>query len=451
MSYFVIKKGKNIKVKGSPSATIDDRGYPASLAIHPEDFKGIKPRLLVKVGQTIKKGDPLFEDKNGTATVIVAPLGGSIKAINRGEKRVLINVVIDVNPDAEEVRSEILSAESSRKDWVDALQKSGLWAFIRQRPFSKILDPQVEPKSIFVKALNTEPLALDLGIVVEGKRDLFQAGLDVLNKLTDGKVHLCYAADTESKVLRKSEGVEHHTFAGPHPAGNISTFVSQIDPLRKKEVIAYIDAQDVLRLGFFAKEGRFYSNKVIALTGEGVVEEKRRYIGTHIGVSISDIVKDGETSLQKEDLLYISGSVLNGSNIEENGFVRYYHSQVHLLPDKPQRKLLRFFRLGLGEYTFSKAYLGGFLPRNDVSLDSSINGSDRAIVMNDVYDQYISLDIYTYFLIKAILAEQWDEAESLGLLECDPEDFALASFACPSKTDVMGIIAHGLDSIEKEG
>ncbi len=450
MAHFSIKKGRNLKILGGAKPDIKDLGTPSSIAVYPLEFKGIKPRVIVKEGDQVEQGQAIIEDKNDTGVVVVAPLGGKIQAINRGEKRSLINVVISVDAKASRVSHQVPDENADCAQWIEVLKASGLWTIIRQRPFSKILDSQVKPKSIFVKAVNTEPLALDLDVVLDGQDEVFQAGLRVLQKLTTGAIHLCYSNEAKSTTLLKAEGVEHHTFSGPHPSGNVSVFVKNIDPINKGEVIGFVDAQDVIRLGRFAQEGTFSSDKVFAVVGEGVDDSKRTYVKSTVGVALVELLQDAKKS---EVHVYLSGSVLTGYPVGYEGYARFYHSQIHVLPNEPQRKLLRFFRAGVDEYTFSKTYVGAFLGKQnqESSLDSSINGSDRAIIINDIYDKYIPLDIYTYFLLKAIFAGEWDEAENLGLLECDPEDFALASFACPSKTDIVGIISHGLEVIEREG
>lgn len=450
MNRYYIRKGKDLKILGVARPECVVLPLPKTIAIYPLEFKGLKPRVVVKPDEAVKVGDLLIEDKNGTGICVTSPVSGKVIAVNRGERRVLVNVVIQTDGKQEQVSLKTVSETSSREECVNALLKSGLWPALRQRPFSKISVPTEVPKSIFIKALHTDPLSLDLGSVLDGQEVVLQAGLDLVRKLTDGDVHLCYGSEAESSVLKEAQNVKHQIFSGPHPAGNVSTFLHNVDPINKGEIIWYMDVQDVLRYGVFALEGRYSADRVVAVTGEGVSKGHRQYVRTIIGAPIQECVQ-GEV-LQK-DHRYLSGSLLSGFDAGYNGFVRFYDSQIHVLPDFPQRKLLRFFRPGFNEYTFSHTYAGTFLGKNrqETSLDTSVNGSNRAIVVNDVFDKYVPLDIYTFFLLKAIMVREWDEAEKLGLLECDPEDFALAAFACPSKTDVMGLIAQGLDSIEREG
>ena len=447
MSHFFIKKGKSLNIAGQASKKIIDLPDPSQVSIYPLEFKGINPLLLVKEGDSVQKGQAIIEDKQDSGILVVAPLGGRVRAVHRGERRKLINVVIDVDPSVTPIQHKTPEKEE-RKSLISFLKESGFWPCLRQRPFSKILNPESIPSAFFVKAFHTEPLALDLDVIAEKYPHFLQKGLDILKKLTKGKVYLCCSAETKSKSLLHAKSVQHHFFKGPHPTGNVSTFIQHIHPMTKGELFAYIDLQDVIRLGELMETGIFPSTKVFAITGTGVSEDKRIYARTTMGASMSHLTQNSKI---QENSCFLSGNILTGSRVGADGFVHYYHSQIHIFPDKSERKLLRFFRPGLSEFTISRFYLGGLLQRNKpIVSDTSINGSDRAIVLNDIYDRYVTLDIYTYFLIKAILAKQWDEAEALGLLECDPEDFALASFACPSKIDVMGIIDSGLDFFERE-
>jgi len=333
----------------------------------------------------------------------------------------------------------------TREKAIKALLEGGLWPSLRQRPFSKIANPSDKPKSIFVHAMNTEPLALDVDIALENKEREFQAGLNVIKSLTDGEVHLCTAADTKSKVLTEAKNVQIHSFSGPHPTGNVSTHIQHVDPINKGDLIWYLEAHDVARIGLLFLNGHYPVERIIAITGEGA--KNKTYAKTIEGAPFSLLLQGSSL----EGMCCISGSVLTGRNVGPNGFVHFYDSQITVIPQGGKRELLGWLVPGFNKYTFSHTYASAFFPKKEYSLSTDTHGGDRAIVLNHIYDSLISLDIMTYFLLKAVISGEVEEAEKLGILECDAEDFALCDFACPSKMDISGIIRKGLEVIEKEG
>lgn len=451
MGVFQIKKGRDINLKGSAEKRVESLDVPPQVAISPSDFRGFHPRVLVKPGDLVKAGTPLFEHKDHPEMKIVSSVSGKVLAVNRGEERVLLNVRIAADAKQEALSFKTFTAGQisslSRAEIINQLLVCGVWVFIRQRPFSKIASPQDNPKSIFVQAMNTEPLALDVDRILEGKEREFQLGLDILTKLTTGKVHLCVASSAKSKALTLSQNVEIHQFSGPHPAGNVSTHIHCVDPINQGEHVWYIGAEDVLRVAHVFLKGNFLAERFVAVTGEGA--QNRSYKKTVIGAPISHLVK---VSGGKEGLRYLSGSVLSGKDAGKDGYVGYYDNQVTVIGQGGAREFLGWICLGQNKFSFSKTFPCSFFGgQREFSLDTDKHGGERAIVLNDVYDDYVALDIMTYFLIKAVLAGEIEEAQKLGILECDEEDFALATFACPSKTDVGAIIRQGLDLIEKEG
>lgn len=449
MGTFHISKGRNIRLKGAAVKEVIDLSIPKKIAIQPPDFKGIKPRTVVKEGDRVKAGTPVVTDKRYADLNIVSPVSGKVVKINRGEKRILLDVVIE--PDQSQEKESFKSFSSaeiirlSREEAVKQLMEGGMWPSIRQRPFSKFADFKTKPKSIFVHAMSTEPLAADVDFILENNGEHFQDGLNVLKKLTDGQVHLCFDVLAKSQALIEAEGVEAHLFSGAHPAGNVSTHIHYIDPVKKGDIVWYVEAQDVIRIARLFLEGAYCAQRVVAVTGEGATN--RKYIKTVVGASVSDLVGGGTL----DNVRCISGSVLGGRDVGKAGFLGYYDSQITILPEGGKRELLGWLSPGVNKYTFSNTYLSAFLGSKEVSLGTDENGSHRAIVLNNVYDSLNALDILTYFLLKAVISQDIEESEKLGILECDQEDFALCTFACPSKTDVGGIIAEGLELIEKEG
>jgi len=449
MSTFFIRKGRDIRLKGEAKKEIVGIPLPSHVAIQPSDFKGLSLRLSVKVDDAVKVGTPIFSDKAIPEIQVASSASGKVVAINRGAKRTLLSVVIETDGKQQAESFQKFSEEQikniSKADITDLLLKGHLWPVIRQRPFSKVADPHKKPKAIFVHAMNTEPLALDVDFILENREKEFQVGLNILKQLIDGDVHLCIQEGSKSKALTQSKNVQIHSFYGPHPAGNVSTHIHCVDPINKGDLVWYVEAQDVLRIAQLFLIGIYPAERIIAVTGEGATGYQA-YAKTVIGVPVSALL--GGNILQQ--VRYLSGSILTGKEVSCHGFVHYYDSQITIIPEGGKRELLGWLSPGFDKYTFSKTFASAFLPEKEVSLDSDEHGSHRAIVLNNVYDPFVPLNIMTYFLLKATIAGNIEEMEELGILECDEEDFALCTFACPSKTDVGGIIGKGLALIEKE-
>lgn len=450
MGIFSIQKGRDIKLRGAAKKEIVKVSLPRHVAVQPPDFKGLHPRLTVKVDDAVKVGTVLFSDKDIPEIQAVSPVSGKVAAVNRGQKRAILSIIIETDgkQTAETFQkfSEAQIKNISKADAVGFLLKGGLWPVVRQRPFSKIANPHQKPKAVFVHAMNTEPLAPDIDFILEGREKEFQAGLEILKRLTDGAVHLCIKEGVKSKVLTQAAGVQIHSFSGPHPAGNVSTHIHYVDQIHKGDLVWYVEAQDVWRIGSFFLNGVYTAERIVAVTGEGAVNHQI-YVKTVIGAPMA-VFLGGH---RPQGARCISGSVLNGKDVGADGFLRFYDSQVTIIPEGGQREFLGWLSPGVNKYTFSKTFVSAFLPEREVSLDSDEHGGHRAIVLNHIYDTLVPLDIMTYFLLKAVISGNIEESEALGILECDEEDFALCTFACPSKTDVGGIIRQGLDLIEKEG
>ncbi|MCK5215677.1 MAG: Na(+)-translocating NADH-quinone reductase subunit A [Candidatus Omnitrophica bacterium] len=449
MEFITVKKGKNIPLKGKADKRIEELPLPDRIAIKPPDFKGLRLRVLAKADDLVKVGTPILEDKKNNDIKIVSPASGKVVAINRGLKRALLEVVIETDGRQNKEELPVLPSEDvnalTRDDIIKQLLAGGVWPCIRQRPFSKIADPYDTPKSIFINAMSTDPLAIDIDFVLREREEEFQTGLNIIKKLTGGDIFLCCKSHAGSKAVTEAKGVKVYGFSGPHPTGNASTHIHYLDPIQKGELVWYIQAEDVIRIAALFLYNIFSSERFVAITGEGAT--KRIYKKTNLGAPVTHLL-EGDI---KEGMRYISGSVFFGTNVGVNGFLSFYDSQITVIPEGGSRKFLGWLMPGFNKYTVSKTFASAFDMLEEVSLNADEHGGHRAIVLNDIYDDFVTLDIMTYFLIKAVIAEDIDEAERLGILECDEEDFALCTFACPSKTDVGGIIRKGLDIIEKEG
>ncbi len=452
MANITIKKGLDLNLDGAPAASVSDIPMPEMVTIYPTEFARVKPRLEVKEGDTVKHGQALFHNKKNESFRLRSPVAGTVDSIVRGKRRVLeqINIRVDTSIGTEELptytREKIKQTDG--RELRQHLYDTGLIALVVERPFSRIPDPEVFPKSIFVNAMGTAPLQAQPEVALEGQDDVFQAGLDALGRMTEGSVHLCTAVDP-APVFAHAEGVEKHTFAGPHPAGLSSTHIHHIDPILPHEAVWAVRAADVAQIGRLLTEGRIPSHRIVATGGNGLNDEARRYYRAPIGASFTTVF-DG--SVKGPDNRFIRGDVLSGTAVSRDEGIRYGDHEISVLPEGRERYFLGWLAPGMKKFSASRLFLSRWLNRDERwSLDTSRRGSKRAMVLTGWYDKYVPLDIMTDYLVRAVLAHDTDEAIQLGILETDPEDFALPAMICPSKTDICGIIRNGLAEIEEEG
>ena len=443
---FIIKKGLDIKLLGEAEKTIVDLNAE-KFAIKPPDFIGCFPKVLVKEGDDVKAGTPLYFDKYRDNIIFTSPVSGKVEAIKRGPKRRLLEIIIDSDGKNEAIDFGSSKINSLKKDEiVEKMLKSGVWPVLRQRPYSVIANPNETPKAIFVAAYDTSPLAPDFDLIVHGQGDEFQAGLDVLTKLTEGIVHLNVDANrTTSKVFLNSKNVQINTFSGPHPSGNVSVHISKVDPINKGDIVWYLYPQDVLTIGKLFLEGKYDSSRVIALAGSEVKNPK--YFKTFVGASITNMVADNTS---KGDNRFISGTVLTGEKIEKDGFVGFYDSIVTVIPEGNHHEFFGWLLPGFGKFSFSKTFPAWLTPNKKYKVDTNLHGGVRAYVMTGKFEKVFPFDIYPLQLIKAVLVEDIDLMENLGIYEIDHEDFALCEVIDTSKTEIQSIIRKGLDMMRQE-
>lgn len=443
---FNIKKGLNIRLLGDAERTIVDLKSQL-FAIKPTDFTGCFPKMQVKEGDEVKAGSPLFFDKYREDIFFTSPVSGKIMNIRRGAKRKLLEVVIESDGKNESLDFGAAEpAKTERKAIIEKLLKSGLWPVIRQRPYSVIAYPKDEPKAIFVPAFDSAPLAPDYDLMVHGQGKEFQAGLDVLAKLTSGKVFLnIHKEKTKSKVFLNAKNVEINQFKGPHPSGNVSVHISRLAPINKGEIVWYVYPQDILAIGRLFLTGKHDTTRLIALTGSEV--KHRHYLKTRIGAPIANIVNN---DVEKGELRYISGNVLTGDKIEKSGFVGFYHSQVTIIPEGNHHELFGWALPGFGKFSISHTFPAFLNSTKKYRLDTNLHGGERAYVMTGMFEKVFPFDIYPLQLIKAILVEDIDQMENLGIYEIDAEDFALCEVIDTSKTEIQKIVRNGLELMRKE-
>ncbi len=451
MAEFKIKKGFDIKVLGKPTPEIEEYANPQLFAVYPTEFEGLKPRLKVSAGDSVKRGDVLFESKKNEKMLFRSPCSGTVKAVNLGARRAPVEILIEAGAQEESVSFETYTKDSvnalSREQLVDHLLNTGLWPLIKQRPFSKIANPEAAPKAVFVNAASSAPFQADFSLVLKGDEDAFEAGLNALARLTEGKVHLCKSAG--SNIPDFGSAVSH-TFSGMHPSGNTSVHINRISPIQPHDTVYTIPAQDVILIGKLLLTGELPRTKVIALGGPAVKEESRKHYRVALGASLTPLfTKALETD---QELRVISGNILWGDIVKAETSVRYYGSEFFVLEEDRSRHLMGWTMPGLLQYSSHRVNLSTLLCKAKTwKLGTSLNGSHRAMVVTGWMDKHQPLNIMTDYLVRAALAHDTDEMVQLGILETDPEDFALASFVDPHKTDVCKIIKQGLEEIEEEG
>lgn len=451
---FKVTRGMNIPLAGAPASAVSDAPDSSLIAVFPQEFSRVRPRLHVREGESVKRGSVLFHDKANERFRFRSPAAGTVRSIVLGERRAIDHIVVEARSpeDAEPFRhftaDEILGL--TRDDAVAHLLDTGYLALIRQRPFSHIADPGAEPKSIFVNAMGTAPFQADAAAVLEGREHAFQAGLNLLTRLTRGKVHLCVAPSHATvPAIAQASRVEIHGFEGPHPAGNSSVHIHRIDPIRPGETVWVVRAADLALIGELLLEGSLPSRRVVALGGPGVAAEARKHYRVRIGGALEPLLKG---RLAPGEQRIISGDLLTGTRMAGSGFLRFYGASITVIPENRERRFLGWMAPGLNVFSQSRTFLSAWLPRRGpAALDTAKHGSERPMVVTGWYDRFLPLDILADYLVRAVLAHDTQEAVKLGLLETDPEDFALCAFICPSKMDLVGIIRSGLDEVEREG
>ncbi|MCP4604017.1 MAG: Na(+)-translocating NADH-quinone reductase subunit A [Proteobacteria bacterium] len=451
-----IKRGLNLPITGEPEQKIDAGPKPGTVAILADDYLGMRPRMLVQVGDKIKRGQKLFEDRKNPGVFVTAPGTGTLSAINRGARRALRSVVVKLKEGgakgSEEVQYESYSGKNptslSSDEVRAALIESGLWTALRTRPFSKVPAVDTAPRSIFVTAHDTNPLAPDAQVILAEQQADFEAGLSVLSKLANGgKVYLCKGAG--SSVSAGSAGqVETHEFSGPHPAGTAGLHIHLIDPADMGRVVWHIGYQDTAAVGHFFKTGKLSVERVVALSGPQV--NRPRLIRTRLGAPIAGLT-NGELKAGENRIL--SGSVLNGRAAvgDEEGYLGRYHNQVTVLKEGNERHFLGWLAPGFNKFSMLRMFASKLIPGKKFDFDTDLNGGPRGIVPVGSYEKVMAFDLMPTFLLRSVVANDMEKAEELGVLELDEEDVALCTFVCPSKNEYGVALREMLTRIEKEG
>ena len=446
---FKIKKGLDLPIAGAPEQSVIDAKTVRSVAILGEDYPGMKPTMAVAVGDSVKKGQVLFTDKKTEGVAFTAPTSGTVASINRGAKRAFVSLVIEVSGDEAvefQAHDEAALDNLERSVAVEQLLQSGAWTSLRTRPFSRIPAPTTVPNSIFVTAMDTNPLAADPKPVIAASEKEFAAGLKVLKCLTDGPVHLCQDSG-EALAAAGQAGVTNHQFAGPHPAGLPGTHIHFVDPVSPSKTVWFIGYQDVIAVGHLFLTGRVQSERVIALGGPGVTSP--RLIRTCVGANLEEL-SAGE--LAEGEQRVISGSVLAGRTSRgQQAYLGRYHNQVSVIPEGRERKMFGYLAPGAAIHSVFPAFLSKWIGEKSVSFTTTTNGSTRGMVPIGTYDDVIPMDILATPLMRSLLVGDVEKAIELGCLELDEDDIALCTYACPGKYEFGPVLRDMLTQIEKEG
>jgi len=443
-----ISKGVDLPITGKPKQTVAEIITPSRVAIVDRDYVGMKPTMLVAEGDTVKQGQALFEDKKNPGVFFTAPAAGRVAEVNRGAKRKFQSVVIEVEGEDRETFSsftEELLSTVDRDKIADVLAKSGMWTAFRTRPFGKVPEAGSSPRSIFVTAMDTNPLAPDAAPIIKDKEAEFLNGLEAISTLTNGKVFICQAPNSNipGSDLEFAEAVE---FGGIHPAGLPGTHIHFLDPAGPGRIVWYINYQDVIAIGHLMRTGELDSSRVISLAGPGVKEPQ--LVKTTIGASVQDLT---ENALNEGTMRIISGSVFCGYHAAEvQGYLGRYHNQLTVLEEGLQRDLLGWMAPGFRKFSIKSVFASAVAPR-DIDFTTTANGSHRAIVPIESFEAVMPLDIEPTALAKSLIVYDTDSAVALGALELEEEDVALVTFSDIGKHDFGTLLRENLNRIEAEG
>ena len=456
MALHGFKKGLDLPIAGAPSADIDEAPQPAHVAIVATDYIGMKPTMFVKVGDAVKRGQTLFEDKKAPGVLFTAPGAGTVVAVNRGERRALQSVVIELNDDEKQGGGEQVAFENYHDKDIDTynaeeiralLIESGLWTSLRARPFSRVPQVDTTPHSIFVTAMDTNPLAPSVDQIVSGRESDLNAGLKLIKKLSAGRVYFCRDENASFKV-GMSSGAQEETFSGPHPSGTVGLHIHTLDPVSRNKTVWHIGVQDVIAIGALFRTGELELERIISLAGPQV--KNPRLLKTRLGASTLDItageLKDGDNRI-------VSGSVLNGYTAQEeiHGFLGRFHQQISVLAEGDEREFLGWLGPGTEKFSIINLFVSKFVPDKLFNFTTTTNGSKRAMVPIGLYERVVPMDIVPTYLLRSLIVNDVEKAEQLGCLELDEEDLALCTFVCPGKYEYGSILRRNLTLIEKEG
>lgn len=445
------RRGLDLPISGTPAPEIDDAGVPTSVALLGEEFVGLKPTLLVDVGDHIRPGQALYEDKKNPGVRYTSPFGGEVTAVHRGDRRAFLALTIKVDRTARPVSFSSYTGRPagglSQKEVVDLLIESGEWTALRSRPFGRVPSPETHPAAILVNGIDSQPLAPDPLAAVSGSEDDLTAGLAMLAKLTEGPV---FVTTRPGREIPRPEGdrFRHEQFAGKHPAGTAGYQIHRLMPAGRQRSIWYLDLQEAVALGHLARTGTLDAHRVVSYGGPAV--SNPRLLRAARGAMIAPLIDEDPTD---EGTRVVAGSVLSGRSARkpETAFLGRFDRQISVLAEDRERRLLGWTLPGFNQFSVTRAFASTLLPGKRFAMNTSTNGSPRAIVPIGLYEKVSPFDFEPTFLLKALVMRDVERAEELGCLELAEEDVDLWSFVCPGKIDYRTPLREVLTELEKEG
>ena len=443
-----LRKGYNLPVKGAASEELVILEQADFISISPQDFRAGKPKLLVKVGDKVLAGDPLFFDRKQDKVLFTSPVSGVVEDIVYGERRVILEVIVKADKQNiyKKFKSYSLGEELKKEEVLDLLLESGLAGYLLERPFGNLPNFSITPRDIFISAFFTQPLAPSVDLILKGNGEALQMGIDALSTLTSGQVHVTRNQGHKNEELSNLSRVMLHTFKGKHPVGNVGVQIHHIAPISKKDDIVWtISLEGVINLGKLLLTGKTNSRKIVALAGESVKEPKHYEVT--IGQKISEIV--GE-KIASDEYRVISGDVLTGTKKCLDNFLSFSDNQISVIPEVTENEFWGWMKPGISKPSFSKTFFSSFFKKKEYSFNTAMFGGERGLVQTGVYEQVVPMDILPNHLLKSTMFRDFELMENLGILEVLPEDLALCEYVCVSKVEIQEIIRNGLDEFQKE-
>ena len=443
-----LKKGLNIPISGAAAQNTRKVIVPDVVAVKPTDFRGFVPKLLVREGDKVLAGTPILADKMSQSILLTSPVSGTVAQVVRGEKRKLLEVRIKADEKQEFVDFGVKKpAQMSAAEIKEAILAAGLWPAITQRPYGIIANPEIKPKAIFVSAFNTAPLAANPEFALKDEVENIQTAINALAKLTDGGVHISLNAENYSGTpFHKLENVIQHIFSGKHPAGNVGVQIHHISPIKKGETVWTVSLMMLAAIGKLFNTGKCDLRRKIAVTGPMAIEPA--YVEGYPGISMKDIK---EFYNPQENLRFVSGDALSGTNVTAEGFLGFNDNQITILKEGDSYELFGWAKpFRSSQFSASRTYFSWLTPKKTYNMDTNLHGGPRAFVVNDVYSKVLPMDIFPVYLLKACIAQDIDKMEKYGIYEVLEEDLALCEYVCPSKIYIQQIITDGIALMLKE-
>ncbi len=443
-----LKKGLDLPINGVAAQNTKKVIVPDVVAVKPTDFRSLVPKLLVREGDKVLAGTPLLADKMSQNILFTSPVSGTVAEVVRGEKRKLLEVRIKADAEQEYVDFGVKKvAEMTAEQIKEALLAAGLWPALTQRPYGIIANPEVKPKAIFVSAFSTAPLAASPEYALREDLEHIQTAINALGKLTDGGVHFSLnAANYSGTPFHKVENVIQHTFEGKHPAGNVGVQIHHISPIRKGETVWTVSLLMLAAIGKLFNTGKYDVRRKIAVTGPKAINPA--YVEGYPGIAIKDVAEFYNAS---ENLRFVSGDVLTGTNVGANGYLGFFDNQITILEEGDKYELLGWAKpVRCKLFSASRTYFSWLTPNKKYDMDTNLHGGPRAFVVNDVYGKVLPMNLFPVHLLKACLANDIDGMEKFGIYEVLEEDLALCEYVDPSKIYIQQIITDGIALMLKE-